>query len=122
MSKLIELCFVDADGEYWQDVSLPSKFVVCHRCQGRGVHDAWEGGMTMDEMDEQGPEFMEDYLDGVYDVACSVCGGQRVLEVVDEARVPAKLREAYAQHKQREYEYAEERAFEDRMRRYGREW
>ena len=117
------LDFVDAEGfDCEREVVLPSKFVVCHRCEGRGVHDAWEGGMTMDEMYEQGPEFVEDYFDGVYDVACSVCRGQRVLEVVDEYRVPADLKEIYGQHKQREYEYAEELAFEARMRRHGREW
>lgn len=123
MTKLIELSFIDSEGyDCSQEVSLPSKFVVCHRCEGRGVHDAWEGGMTMDEMYEQGPDFIDDYFGGMYDVACSVCRGQRVLEVVDESRVPAALRDMYAQHKQREYERAEELAFEDRMRRYGREW
>jgi hypothetical protein len=71
---------------------------------------------------EQGPEFVDDYFSGVYDKACSVCKGLRVLEVVDEARIPAALRQEYEQTKQREYEYAEELAFEARMRRHGREW
>ena len=39
---------------------MPSKFEVCWRCRGRGVHDCWEGGMTGDEMAEQSPDFLED--------------------------------------------------------------
>jgi hypothetical protein len=92
---------------------MPSKFEVCWRCRGRGVHDCWEGGMTGDEMAEQSPDFLEDYLSGVYDTTCTVCRGQRVLEVVDEKRLPpftlARYRESEKQRRAMEAEEEHER-------------
>ncbi len=76
-------------------VFLPTKIVVCHRCGGRGVHDCWEGGMTRDEMDEQGPEFFDDYMAGVYDKVCDVCHGRNVEKVVDEEACDPVLLAAY---------------------------
>lgn len=76
-----------ADGT---DVQVPAKWEVCPRCQGDGTHDCWEGGMTGDEMAEQGPEFMDDYMNGVYSVACAACGGKRVIAVLDRARATAE--------------------------------
>lgn len=58
------------------------KFAVCPRCEGRGSHvnPAIDGnGITGDEMDELGDDFREDYLSGVYDVACEECHGERVV-------------------------------------------
>ena len=80
-------------GDGTGEVQLPTKREVCPRCDGKGKHDAWEGGMTASEMDEQGPDFFDDYMSGVYDVQCSVCRGRNVIEVVDRERVsdPALL-------------------------------
>jgi hypothetical protein len=79
----------DEDGS--EEVELPSHYEVCPRCEGKGSHDCWEGGMTGDEMAEQGPDFFEDYMSGMYDAKCTVCKGLRVVEVVDRDRLSPDL-------------------------------
>lgn len=102
--------------EYEDPVELPSKFEVCWRCEGKGVHDCWEGGMTGDEMAEQGPEFFEDYMNGVYDTRCTVCNGLRVIEVIDRERCNKELLRMYDEQEQ---ELADMRAMEEAERRMG---
>jgi len=92
MQKQYELSHEDGSSE---TVSLPTHFEVCPRCHGKGAHDCWEGGMTGDEMAEQGPEFFEDYMSGVYDTRCTECDGKRVVEVVDIEQLSPELRAAY---------------------------
>ena len=67
---------------YLYDEPLPSKVVVCGRCDGKGVSTAYLGAYTMEEMDEQGPEFFEDYMSGMYDRQCDRCNGLRVTAVI----------------------------------------
>jgi hypothetical protein len=78
---------------------LPSKFEVCDRCEGKGRHtnpNIDGNGITSSEMDELGPEFLEDYLSGVYDVACQVCGGERVVPAIDYGRLDVEMAHAAA--------------------------
>lgn len=96
-------------------IVLPAKYEVCGRCMGKGVHDCWEGGMTGDEMAEQGPEFFEDYMSGMYDKRCDECKGDRVILVPDRARAPKKLLAEYDRHQQWEADYQAEVAHERRM-------
>lgn len=61
---------------------MTERFAVCPTCEGRGTHvnpsiDAH--GITAEEMDELGDDFREDYMGGVYDVACAECNGLRVV-------------------------------------------
>lgn len=79
----------DTDPE--STVEVPSRFEVCPRCKGEGAHDCWEGGIKGDELSQQSPDFFDDYMAGVYSISCTRCGGLRVVEVVDRARVPAPL-------------------------------
>jgi len=74
---------------------LPTSKVVCGRCHGEGVHDAWDGGMTASEMDEQGPEFFEDYMAGHYDRTCEECHGKNVVDEVDRERMSAEVLAAW---------------------------
>lgn len=75
-----------------EEIQLRTIKVVCWRCDGEGSHDCWRGGMTTDEMDEQGPEFLDDYMSGMYDAVCEECHGLRVLDEVDEtANDPREL-------------------------------
>ncbi|MCP4897350.1 MAG: hypothetical protein GY906_10300 [bacterium] len=53
-------------------------FIVCPLCQGRGTQTLHGAAFTADEIDEQGPEFLEDMMEGVYDHPCDHCGGKRV--------------------------------------------
>lgn len=97
-----------------EPVVLPTRFEVCPRCEGRGVHDCWEGGMTGDEMAEQGPEFFEDYMGGMYDTRCTECEGQRVVPVVNRERVDPDTLARYDEHMQLQAEMDAERDAERR--------
>ena len=90
----------DDGGE--QDLVLPIKYVVCYRCDGRGVHDCWEGGVTADQ--EVDPDFWDDYRSGMYDKRCDECNGLRVVEEVDrDACSPEDLR-LYDSHMEAEWQ------------------
>lgn len=70
-------------------LKLPTKYEVCPSCEGHGkyVNPAIDGnGITGDEWEEMGEESQEMYLSGGYDVTCEECGGNRVVEVLDESR------------------------------------
>jgi RecJ-like exonuclease len=97
-----------------EEITLPSKFELCPSCEGQGTNDAWEGGMTASEMDEQGPEFFDDYLGGMYDVPCRECQGKRVIEVVDEDRADPELFKLYIEQKEADAMYEAERQAEMR--------
>lgn len=90
--------------DYGTTVAAPGKYEVCPRCLGRGVHDAWEGGMTGAEMAEQGPEFAQDYADGMYSVACTECAGKRVVLVLDEERAAPELVRLYEEAQLADFE------------------
>lgn len=85
----------DESGMWEEWEALPTKVIVCPRCGGRGSHDCWEGGMTRDEMDEQGPEFFDDYMNGMYSVTCTECDGRNVIDGIDEDRCAPELLEAW---------------------------
>jgi len=87
---------------------LPTRLEVCPRCEGTGTHtnpNIDGNGITSDEMAELGDDFLDDYLNGVYDVACERCGGRNVIPVVDEARCAAHLLAAYREIEQAETDY-----------------
>jgi hypothetical protein len=68
------------------ELEIRSKKVVCWQCRGEGTHvdPAIDGhGITQEEMDRLGPEFLEDYLRGMFDVPCQECNGLRVLDEPD---------------------------------------
>lgn len=70
-------------------LELPAKFSLCPRCRGVGSHvnPAVDGnGLSQEDFDEAGPEFYDDYMGGVYDVACYRCKGEKVIKIVDRDR------------------------------------
>lgn len=83
----LQITMVDEEGVE-TIVALPARYEICPHCSGKGTSSAHLGAFTRDEMEEEGPEFQEDYMAGVYDRPCDECRGSpgRVL-VVDEARV-----------------------------------
>lgn len=58
------------------------KYEVCPECQGSGrvLGDAFRGQALEPDLAAD-PEFMEEYLGGVYDVVCGECNGLRVVDV-----------------------------------------
>jgi len=98
------------------EILLPSRMEVCHRCEGRGVHDheAFSNGISQDEFRED-PDFFDDYRAGVYSVPCSVCRGQNVVPTVDTDRASKEDLEDYYRHLQSESDYRRECEAERRM-------
>ena len=73
----------DQDGVEHQTV-VPAKWVICVNCNGSGSSTTYLGAYTRDELDEQGPEFLEDLMSGAYDRPCDSCGGSGKVLIIDE--------------------------------------
>jgi len=59
--------------------TFPGMYAICCNCSGHGTVDRLG---AIKEADRADPDFMRDYLAGVYDRACSKCGGTgKVIEV-----------------------------------------
>lgn len=88
-------CAKDWEAEHPQQ----PKFEVCDRCRGHGTHTnpAIDGnGITASEMAELGPDFREDYMNGVYDIRCTRCNGQRVINVSLQSQKLKEIEDAEA--------------------------
>lgn len=93
------------------DHEVKGKFIVCPRCQGHGTvlrASIAEHAYTEEEFREFSPEEREAYFTrgGMYDEKCPQCKGRNVVEVPDEALLPARLRRALraAEAEEREYQ------------------
>lgn len=99
------------------DMVIPAKYAVCDNCEGKGtqVNPNVDGnGLTQEDFDEQGPDFFDDYMSGVYDIPCLECHGMRVVLVADENRLTDEQKSAYYQHLDEEYSWEQE-AYAERM-------
>jgi RecJ-like exonuclease len=70
------------------EVLIPGKYEVCPHCDGKGtqVNPSVDGqGLSQEDFD-QDPDFKEDYFNGVYDIPCLECHGQKVVPVPDLGR------------------------------------
>lgn len=79
------------------EVSIPAKYEVCSRCDGRGTHvnPSIDGnGLTQSDFADD-PDFAEDYFAGRYDVQCYECRGLRVVPVPDESKFRLSHRIAF---------------------------
>ena len=102
-------------------VSCESKFEICETCQGRGTYvnpSIDSGGITASEWEEWDEDDREDYWSGRYDITCSQCSGQKVIQVLEyDTKNPLynwcceRLNEYY----ESQYESAREHAWEKRM-------
>jgi len=91
-----------ADTEHGDDedrfVKVPAHWVICDTCRGNGQHSLAMGSFTQDEMDEQGPDFRDDYMSGLYDRSCEPCSGTGKILVIDrDAPMTAQQKAALAQ-------------------------
>ena len=90
-----------ADTEMGDDedsfVKVPAHWVICSTCRGNGQHSLGMGCFTQDDMDEQGPDFREDYMSGRYDQSCEPCSGTgKVLVINRDAPMNAQQKAALA--------------------------
>ena len=64
-------------------------WIICPVCDGDGktVNPAIDAnGLTADDFADD-PDFADDYLGGVYDIACRACNGTGKLRKSDKARL-----------------------------------
>jgi len=96
----------DLSEDHALEARLPTKWVVCGACDGRGTMvnpsiDA-SGISAQDFYDD--PEFAEDYFGGAYDQQCSTCKGRTTVpEPVWQDH--EELREAIFKWDQDEWDY-----------------
>ena len=79
----------------WLRSPVAVRFEVCPTCDGRGLYvnpSIDSHGISGEEMYELGPDFMEDYRSGMYDITCVTCEGQRVVPVPTDPEVLAEMR------------------------------
>ncbi|MCK5318173.1 MAG: hypothetical protein KAJ55_09670 [Anaerolineales bacterium] len=100
------------------EVEIPTKFVVCSRCRGKGSHvnPAIDGHGISPEEFRDDPDFEEAYFRGDYDVACHSCQGKRVTPAPDWDRLSKEERQAW---RIQERELADLAAEEEAERRAG---
>ena len=51
------------------------KWEICCNCEGHGKHSKHLGVITSEDLQDWSSEEFDDYLNGAYDVPCSVCKG-----------------------------------------------
>ena len=104
------IMFLTIDDE---EIKLPAKYEVCPCCDGEGsVTNPSIGAITGEEWHRDwSPDEQDDYLQGVYDVPCGECKGNRVVAVLARDAVDAETLKAYDQAQREIAEtYAIERA------------
>jgi len=84
---------------------IPEVWVVCPKCSGEGTtgNPAFDG-MSLSELDDcDRDDFMDGYMSGRYDVACSRCKGRSTVRGYDLSQLtPALLDEYWADAREME--------------------
>jgi len=86
MTKTISAWIITPIFKYDIEVQLPSKRIVCPRCKGEGTHvnpNVDGHGISSEDFDAD-PDFRENYFNGVYDVSCEECKGNKVVDEIDD--------------------------------------
>ena len=109
---MIELKIDTEDGGE-EELSLPSKRIICERCGGNGRQDIWDNGVPNRYFDED-PDFAEDYRSGVYSKPCEECHGRNVVDVIDYEALDAETRKKVEWHEDQKARYEAEVAAEQR--------
>jgi RecJ-like exonuclease len=83
------------------EVEVPSRWEICHRCDGEGKHvnpNIDGNGITSSEWAEWDDESRETYMSGGYDVTCEECGGSGKVRAADVDKMTPEVREAWESH------------------------
>ena len=68
---------------------VPTAWIVCPSCKGRGTTSAHLGAITADEMHDLGDDVRDDYLAGAYDRPCPECDGRTTVRDADRDAMTA---------------------------------
>jgi DnaJ-class molecular chaperone len=75
---------------------MTAKYRVCPTCRGEGrIVNRAVSVWTSDDRDSD-PEGFESMLQGDYDIACTECGGQRVVTASDQRGYAERRREHFS--------------------------
>lgn len=80
------------------EVKFPAHWEICFNCEGNGSHTnrSIDGnGLTYEDINNFGDDFLSDYLSGVYDVGCKVCNGSGKLLFPDPIEESDELYDSY---------------------------
>jgi hypothetical protein len=82
--------------KFQYEATLPAKRIVCPNCDGIGTqdHSAFSDGITQSELEEMDYESRRSYARGDYDVTCSMCHGENVVDVLDYDNLSDKMKNA----------------------------
>jgi len=70
----------DENGDEFEH-TIPIVWEVCPTCEGRGTYvnpDIDSHGLSREDFDAD-PDFLDDYMEGRYDITCRECGGEKVV-------------------------------------------
>lgn len=102
MVSLVTVWGEDGEGDYEEDIEAKIEFELCDLCNGKGTHvnpSIDSHGLSAEDFAAD-PDFEEMYFSGGHDVRCALCHGDRVVPVlVDDgirARVEAGLADSGA--------------------------
>lgn len=93
MVSLVTVWGEDDDGDFEEDIEASIEFELCDLCNGKGTHvnpsiDAH--GLSADDFAGD-PDFEEVYFSGGYDVRCALCHGDRVVPVLVDDGIRARV-------------------------------
>ncbi len=81
-------------------VDFPTRWEICGDCQGEGTtYLGWaaadQPAFTREDFEDEGPDFMEEYIGGVYDKECPTCDGTGKVREIDEDVAESKYPVAF---------------------------
>lgn len=74
---------------------LRFRWCICGQCDGHGKSSAYLGAFTREQLEDEGSEFIEDYIAGGYDRTCDVCGGLGRVKELDRKLTSAEDQSAF---------------------------
>ena len=102
MVVLVTVWGEDDKGDYEEDIEAAIEFELCDLCHGKGTHvnpSIDSHGLSADDFVED-PDFAEAYFSGGYDVRCALCHGDRVVPVLVDDGIRAKVEAGLAANRE----------------------